>query len=186
MNKSVVLVMSIYVLVSFYATIRYNIFGNVLLKDFPLYITNKILIFSSIILLLILNINPKKYKNTILPHLINISFMIHILLSLLILNPYYFDSFFTEKGSFTLLAGLGLLSGFIAYGIYVKVNKVQKHKHILSQIFLFFVALHLFFLGYKNWITPQNWYGYLPPISLINFLLILLIFYFKNKRLLNK
>jgi hypothetical protein len=46
-------------------------------------------------------------------------------------------------------------------------------KFITSRNFYLFAMLlsgmHLFFMGYKGWVTPTHWHGGLPPISLLGF-----------------
>ena len=34
---------------------------------------------------------------------------------------------------------------------------------------MIFIIIHLFFMGYSGWVTPEKWHGGMPPISLIAF-----------------
>jgi hypothetical protein len=75
------------------------------------------------------------------------SIALHILLSLLIMKPYYVKEFFTDEYS------------------------------------LSFAGLHLFFMGIDGWISPMDWNGHLPPITLIGFILIIILLFFPSKNL---
>gem|GEM_PF-5251580 len=45
-------------------------------------------------------------------------------------------------------------------------------------IFLVLISLHLIFLGVKVWFDVEKWLGYMPPISLLCFLIIIVIIFF--------
>ena len=184
-----------------YAVLRYNVVGDVPWKDLPLYVLNKGISLASL-LLLTLNFSLSPLRNLGIP----ISDKIlsarkslgvtgfayaftHLLISLSILNSAYYPVFFIEEGTLTLRGGLCLLGGvlsFILLWVYYKTFKevLNKDYKIIAMItskksilyILFFLGVHLFFLGYTGWTTVHLWQGRLPPISLISFLIFLLGF----------
>lgn len=184
-----------------YAVLRYNIFGGVPWKDLPLFILNKGVSLASLILLTFnFSLSPlKNFGISISDKLLSarkslgvtgfaFAFM-HLIMSISILNPAYYPIFFIEEGSLTLRGGLCLLGGvlsFILLWVYYKSFKqmVKKDNKINAMItsktsilyILFFLGIHLFFLGYTGWTTVELWPGGLPPISLISFLIFLIGF----------
>ncbi len=38
-----------------------------------------------------------------------------------------------------------------------------------GRMILILGAVHVFFMGYAGWMTPQDWPGYMPPITIISF-----------------
>ena len=121
-----------------------------------------------------------------------ISFLLiftHLILSLVLLNPVNYHKFFLENGSFTTFAGLSLLTGVIAFIIlwiytisfqtFLREDKafikfITSRKVILMA--MVFTAAHIFFMGYQGWLTPQNWPGGLPPITLISFVIFIITY----------
>ncbi len=178
-----------------YAILRYNIVGDVPWKDLPLYVLNKGIAFSSIILL--------TYSFSLSP-LINMGFSVsdkwldsrknvgitgfvfaftHIFMSVSILNPNYYGIFFIDDGTLSLRGGLSLFGGILSfvllwvYNISFKtiLNQDKKIKNTLTyRNFLIygmlFSGVHLFFMGYTGWTTFYKWQGGLPPVSLISFI----------------
>ena len=194
-NKSLIGVVSItFALSMAYGILRYNIMGPVPWKDLPLFILNKGVSLSSFILLTAsFSIGPLTNLGIKIPlNLVNsrrafgvigfILAMIHMLISLVLFNPVMYEKFFLENGSLSFSAGLSMLGGIVSivvlwyYNLSLK-NRIKEGKpfnpFFSSRNFilttLFFVAVHLFFMGYNNWLTPSNWYGSLPPISLVSF-----------------
>ena len=47
------------------------------------------------------------------------------------------------------------------------IKFINSRKFMLTAIFL--SAGHVFFMGFKGWMTPEKWHGGLPPISLLAF-----------------
>ncbi len=195
LNKTIISVTSlIFVFSMAYAVLRYNILGQIPWKDLPLFILNKGVSLSSFFLLTAsFSIGPLTNLGLKIPlNLVNsrhafgvigfIMAMIHMIISLVLLNPVMYDKFFLENGSLSFSAGLSMLGGILSIVVLWYYNlSIQSHlkeskmfnqfmtskKFILMS--LFFVAIHLFFMGYKSWLTPAIWQGGLPPISLISF-----------------
>ena len=98
--------------------------------------------------------------------------LIHALMSFMLFNPKVYGKFFEEDGSLTLLAGLSMLGGVLAFVVLWGYNlSFQTHlredkvfiQFITSRKFLLIAmtlgAAHLFFMGYKGWINPSSWHG---------------------------
>lgn len=177
-----------------YAIFRYHIMGTVPWKDLPFFIFNKGVALSSFILLVfnftfgpLNNIGikvPESWLNS--RRALGMSgfllVLIHALMSFMIFNKDVFGKFFETTGTMTLMAGLSMLGGVLAFVVLWAYNlSFQTHlredkvfiKFITSRNFLLFAmllsAVHLFFMGYEGWIKPSSWPGGLPPISLIGF-----------------
>ena len=177
-----------------YAILRYHIFGPVPWKDFPMFILNKGLCLAAFILLTL---------NFALGPLSNLGVrvssgwlgarkalgmtgfllvMVHALMSFLLFSPAVYGKFFADDGTLTLLSGLSMLGGVLAFVVLWGYNMsfqtfLREDKafieFITSRKFMLFALLlgaaHLFFMGYEGWLRPQAWHGGLPPISLVAF-----------------
>jgi drug/metabolite transporter (DMT)-like permease len=91
-----------------------------------------------------------------------------------------YAKFFEADGTLTLPAGLSMLGGILAFVVLWAYNlSFQTHlredrsfiQFITSRKFLIWALIlggvHLFFMGYQGWITPSDWQGGIPPISLV-------------------
>lgn len=192
-NTSVVAVVSVAALFTLgYAILRYNIFGSVPWKEIPLYIMNKAISFTAIILFTISysikyqygqgsGIEQKSLDKRIIIEITSALIMVHVLMSLLLFKPAVFAKFFEEDGTISLFAGLSMIAGIIAFVLLwgSKLNSLSNKKNSKPLLSLplvvngamVFTGIHLFFMGYKGWITPEKWNGGMPPISLIAFLI---------------
>ena len=177
-----------------YAVLRYNVSGAYPWKDLAFFIFNKGTALAAY-LLISLNFTLGPLKNlglNVSPSWLNarkalgmtgfLLALIHAFISLMIFNNDFYGKFFEADGSLTLLAGLSMLGGILSLVVLWVINlSFQTHmredasfiKFITSKRFLLlaflFGAIHLFFMGYKGWMTPANWEAGLPPISLIGF-----------------
>jgi len=177
-----------------YAVLRYHIFGEVPWKDLPLFVLNKGISLTSLILLSFnFSLGPLKNLGMNIPEKwlsarksMGISgflfAFIHIFMSISILNPKYYSVFFMADGTLTIEGGLSLLGGILSFVLLWVYNtsfssRLREDKKIIAIItsrrFLmyafFFTGVHLFFLGYKGWGDISAWQGGLPPVSLISF-----------------
>ena len=104
------------------------------------------------------------------------------MMSLMLFSPAVYGKFFDEISTMTLLAGLSMFTGIVAFVVLWGYNlSFQTHlredkayiKFITSRKFLLSAmilgAAHLFFMGYSGWLQPADWHGGLPPISLVAF-----------------
>jgi len=184
-NKSIpwFFVLGIIIFSYLYAIIRYHYFGNAPVKDFPLYITNKVLAISSVILFVTFILK----KNSLIGGLSYIFALGHLLISLLILSPVYYKKFFTNDFELNGIANLSLLAGvfsFLGLWVYHQIKKGNTQYKIFSNLSIQYFILgtlfmHLFFMGFKEWLHPLSWKAYLPPISLIAGILVLVGFFKK-------
>jgi len=175
-----------------YAIVRYHIAGPVLWKDFPFFILNKGISLAAFILLTfnfafgpINNLGikiPVGWLNArkALGMTGFLLVLIHALMSFMLFSPSVYGKFFEADGSLTLLAGLSMLGGVLAFVVLWGYNlSFQTHlredkafiQFITSRTFLIWAMLlggaHLVFMGYEGWMNPSGWHGGIPPVSLV-------------------
>jgi hypothetical protein len=169
-----------------YATLRYIVFKGVEIAHFPLYITNKIISWASIIFIAISYLIRKSGDQAVHKDLAKwtglVGFMMvigHIIISLAILGPAYFPKFYSgEQMNFS--AEFSMLGGVIAFFAFaipainsVSVIRLSLHpetwqsRQKIGYVGLLFAAAHTAFMGYSGWFDISSWPGYLPPITLI-------------------
>jgi DMSO/TMAO reductase YedYZ heme-binding membrane subunit len=177
-----------------YAMLRYHIIGSVPWMDFPFFILNKGLCLTAFVLLTMnfalgpLNnlgvpvsqgwLNARKAMGMTGFLLV----MMHVLMSFLLFSPAVYSKFFTDDGTLTLMAGLSMLGGVVAFVVLWGYNMTFQTflredkafvQFITSRKFMLFALLlaaaHIFFMGYEGWLKPAGWQGGLPPISLVAF-----------------
>ena len=110
--------------------------------------------------------------------------LIHALMSFMLFNSAAYAKFFEKDGTLTLLAGLSIFGGVLAFvalwaynlsfQTYLREDKIfiqfiTSRKFLLAAMTL--SAFHLFFMGYGGWLNPGGWHGGLPPISLLAIIL---------------
>jgi DMSO/TMAO reductase YedYZ heme-binding membrane subunit len=177
-----------------YAVLRYHIVGPVPWKDFPFFILNKGISLSAFILLTFnFAFGPLNNLGVRVPEgWLNarkalgmtgfLLVLIHALMSFMLFSPAIYGKFFEADGTLTLLAGLSMLGGVLAFVVLWGYNlSFQTHlredqafiRFITSRKFLLVAMIlggvHLVFMGYKGWLTPSGWHGGMPPISLVAF-----------------
>ena len=180
-----------------YAITRYQIFGSVPWKDLPFYILNKAISMSAFILLVLsLSLSTmQKMRWSIARGLIGsrailtkssfLLLLIHLLMSFLLFSSSNYEKFFVDDGSLTLYAGLSMLGGVVAFVILWSYQSDGESKNFdasVTFLLLFLLAMHLYFMGYEGWIDYANWYGSMPPISLVAFVLLLFAFIIRIKK----
>jgi DMSO/TMAO reductase YedYZ heme-binding membrane subunit len=175
-----------------YAITRYHIVGPVPWKDFPLFILNKGVSLSAFILLACnFGFGPLNNLGVTIPEgWLNarksigmtgfLLALVHVLMSFLLFSPSVYGKFFVEDGTLTLLGGLSMLTGVIAFVIlwgynlsfqtFLREDKafiqfITSRKFLI--VALLFGALHVIFMGYEGWLNPGGWHGGLPPVSLV-------------------
>jgi len=112
-----------------YAILRYHIVGPIPWKDLPFFTLNKGIALSAFILLTF-NFSFGPLKNLgikISDGLLNarralgmtgfLLVLIHALMSFMIFNPAVYGKFFQSNGTLTLIAGLSMLGGIVAFVI---------------------------------------------------------------------
>ena len=177
-----------------YSILRYHIVGPVPWKDFPFFILNKGLCLGAFILLSMnFALGPLNNLGVPVPAgWLNarralgmtgfLLVLVHVLMSFLMFTPSVYGKFFGDDGTMTLLAGLSMLAGVLAFVVLWGYNMTFQTflredkafiRFITSRGFMLFALLlgaaHLFFMGYEGWLEPSGWHGGLPPISLVAF-----------------
>lgn len=180
----------VFILSFSYAFIRYNILKEVSINEIPLYIINKAVSISSVILMFLSIINSNslsKYYGRTSVYLA----VLHVFLSLIILSPTYFPQIYNENKTLMVLNSISLLLGCISlttllfYQLSKVVRDISKKSSLVLKIVLLTISGHIFFWGIKSWLTPSNWPFGLPPITLLSFIIIiitLLILFIKNRK----
>ncbi len=172
-----------------YAVVRYQIFGGVSWDQLPLFVMNKVFALTIILLLFYkiryakaLSAERKEWYSWAIGGLVSG----HVLISLSLLSPEYYASFFNTgkmhfKNELSILFGIATLIAFMGSLLAsMKGNSTLAGK--LQQTLLFLLAVHLFSMGFSSWIEPSKWQGSMPPISLLSFALLVAIL-FPVKRL---
>ena len=177
-----------------YAVLRYHVLGPVPWKDFPFFILNKGLCLAAFVLLIFnFSLGPLNNLGVPVPKGWLIArkalgmtgfllVLIHVLMSFLLFRPSVYQQFFEANETLSLVGGLSMLAGVLAFVILWAYNlsfqTFLREDHafitfITSRRFmlvaLIFGGLHLLFMGYQGWLNPAGWHGGLPPISLVAF-----------------
>ncbi len=177
-----------------YAIVRYHIVGPVPWKDFPFFILNKGLSLSAFILLTCnFGFGPLRNLGVRVPEgWLNarkalgmtgfLLVLIHALMSFMLFSHANYGKFFEADGTLTLLAGLSMLGGVLAFVVLWAYNLAFQTFLREDQAFIRFItsrkflltamllgAAHLVFMGYEGWLNPSGWHGGIPPVSLVAF-----------------
>ena len=156
-----------------YATVRYNVFKGVPWSDWPVFILNKALAVSSILLVLAYVVRSRRGLAGQGADLLGAAWklmLVHAGLSLAILSPGYFPTFFNgDKLSWQ--AGVSMSLGVVAaMGLGLNGRKGDARPTLLTGagVVALLAGLHCAFYGYAGWFDPATWPGRLPPITLIS------------------
>lgn len=186
-----------------YATLRYMVFKGVDWSHFPVFITNKIFSIAGLFLIALSYLLTKvdwikfdsessKVQFIRFAGLAGFSLCaIHVFLSLVILSPAYYPKFYhgdmmNIKGELSMLMGVISLYCFTIPAItslpfMQKAVGMKKWKRgqKMGYYGLLTSLLHVTAMGFRSWIDMANWPGYLPPISLLATIIILIPLYLK-------
>ncbi len=179
-----------------YAVTRYHVVGPVPWKDFPFFILNKALALAAFILLTLnFGLGPLNNLTGRVPgSWLNarkalgmtgfLLALVHVLMSFLLFKPEVYAQFFLDDGTLTLFGGISMLAGVLAFVVLWAYNLsfqtfLREDRafiaFISSRRFLIWALLlggvHVFFMGFEGWLRPADWYGGMPPISLVAFAL---------------
>lgn len=175
----VVIMLSIQLL---YAIIRYNIFSDVPWEQLPIFIVNKAVAFAAIscIAISVLWKSKDNDHRKFLGLYGSLLMCLHVILSLIVLNPNYYPAFFSQQ-KLLFFANILLLCGAVAFIFFLTAalcsltsSAAIVYVRPCVLIGMVLTAIHIFVLGQKGWIDPEKWYGYLPPISLLSFSIVML------------
>ena len=185
---------SVLVISIFYSVLRYNVFKGVLFDHFPVYILNKVISFSGLVFIALSYVFSKSRWLRFDDSTLNVQFSkymgllgfslsaIHVFLSLMILNAEYYPKLFKGgmlnfKGELSMLMGVGCFFCFAVPAITtipvmqdaMGISKWQQSQRI-GYLGLLLAVLHVFVMGFAGWLKVETWPGYLPPITLLSFL----------------
>ena len=174
---------SAWVITTGYAIIRYNVVGPVSWDNLPVYILNKGISFTSAVYLFYSSWNAFKGNKDKVAEWGRYAYyavILHVLLSLAFYSPEYFAKMYGDEkmniwGEMMILCGV--LGAFVFYYI-PKITHILTRLQTMHMVSGLLLALHVFFLGGRGWSNVPGWYGGLPPISLLSFLLAILAFVF--------
>lgn len=180
MNKSKFLRVSIliFILCFSYALIRYVVFKGEGLEHVPLYILNKGLALTSVILLGISFLAKQRENKKIFGQAGVGVAVVHTAIVFLLLGPAYYPDFFGSAGKLAFKSELSLLSGMLALSLFSLA--AFTHKRILMYSALVAVLLHVAIMGYAKWFRFSDWPGRLPPITLLASALIVFVLVIKG------
>ncbi|MBS0001091.1 MAG: hypothetical protein KFF73_19055 [Cyclobacteriaceae bacterium] len=168
-----------------YAVLRYHVFGDVPWTHFPLFVFNKVVALSGFLLLIFSSIlslvkNGLKEDRDMIGFGSLVLIIIHVFISVILLGPEYFLKFYGPDGKYNLTGELSMLTGILGLAAMWMVNRYfsisgtlnresirgKQYKKLVSLAIIagFF---HTFIMGFKSWLTPDEWHGYFPPITLL-------------------
>ena len=190
MNKTAARIIIITILfASLYTILRYHLFKGVDWSHFPLYSMNKILAFAGFLLLVMsVGMEPIYRKRGqewfVIRKFVGRTGMmlivVHIIMSFLLFRPEVYDKFFSPEGTLNAMAEWSMLMGSLGIAAYIIMHNSFSNaeegngfqRFVRSPLFgilaLLFSALHLGIMGFSGWLTPMEWHGGMPSISLVS------------------
>jgi hypothetical protein len=164
-----------------YAVVRYNVFSTVEWQQLPVFVTNKAISVAGLAMLGISRVVVDKGRRKQLG-LVGAAFSgLHVLLSLMVLEPSYLAKLYLPSGTMTGSAELSMLTGAVAtvllgWLLYATVQRPLEVQSSgtslvrgLGRFVLVLVAAHVAFIGWAGWLDVAKWPGGLPPITLLSF-----------------
>ncbi|QGJ70973.1 Hypothetical protein PBC10988_26760 [Planctomycetales bacterium 10988] len=170
-----------------YAIFRYNVFGEVSPEQIPLFIFNKGASFAGVILLgwSRCEADPRRRRDWGMAGMNLI--LLHVIISLSLLTPAYFGKFFHSSGMMNWQAETSMLCGTLSFLLlcWLFVATLQEKKKAKAaastsllpgagRTMLLLAGAHVAFMGYAGWLKPKTWHGYLPPITLLSFVVVMI------------
>lgn len=199
--KWALLAFAIVLMITFsYSVVRYNIFKGVPADQIPLFIFNKAISLTAVVLIgLSFFIGPmaRLWTKKFAPFLYMRKYLgvlgfavaaMHSVISLLLFSPSYYPKFFAETGKLTMTGELSMLFGVLAIFIFsgvavTSMPSVEKQLHPkqwkfvqrLGYLAFIFTLLHVWAMGWEGWINPSGWPAGLLPISLLAAMVIIAV-----------
>lgn len=184
--------LTIFIFYFIYAIVRYNVFKGVPYSEIPMYILNKAVSWTALSLIslsyLLSTLNKLNVKISV-ETLAERKFFgvggfflaaIHVLISIIYLNPTFYSKFYSENGVLNTLTQLSLLFGIVTFVLlsiplfntlapqHEKYSKKWRQFQNIGYLALFTVLLHLGFMGFAGWFDASHWPGKMPPITLLS------------------
>jgi len=183
-----------------YAVIRYHIVASVDWTHLPLFILNKALALAAVFFIsmsYVVGKLIKTYSSDPPKQLILVKFCglmgfsmaaLHALMALLLFSPEYYPKFFEITGRLNITGELSMLFGILSLWCLsvtaitslpfmieaVGVDRWKRGQR-LGYVSLLISGGHVLVMGLTGWLTPAGWHGYLPPVSLVAFSVVLLV-----------
>ena len=174
-----------------YSVIRYAVFSDVPAMNIPIYVFNKAVSWSGVIYFGLSLVAREKDVRRHYGTWAFVAIVAHLIMSLMVLTPHYFGKFFAESGRMNFIGELSMLAGVIGTlflgGLFV-INLGGKSDHGKSlragwgRLVLCTAAVHVAVMGFSGWLTPSAWQGYLPPISLLSFMVAVFFLAIRGRR----
>jgi hypothetical protein len=164
-----------------YAIVRYNVFAAVDWQQLPMFVTNKAISVAALVMLGVSRVVLDKGRRKRLGLIGAALAGLHVLLSMMLLEPAYLPKLYLSGGTMTGGAELSMLAGAIAtvllgWLLYVTVQRPLETQSSgtslvrgLGRFALVLSAAHVAFIGWAAWLDPARWPGGLPPITLLSF-----------------
>ncbi len=201
-RKGILVSILVFIFASLYSFVRYNILRDVPYAEIPLFIMNKAISLSSIIIIgfsFLLGPLAGMFHHRFTRYvplrkplgLIGFGLAsVHAVVSLILLSSSeYYGKFYTESGAFSALGQFSLLFGVLALAIFSVVaitslpamyeqlgEKTWKKVQRFGYLGYLFVLLHVVIMGARGWIDPKSYvYGFIS-ITLLSSLFIIFVF----------
>jgi hypothetical protein len=170
-----------------YAFVRYHIGKGIAMDEF-IFIFNKAVAWSALIFAA-LSILPEKKLNRLFIKRKTLGLsayffaIFHIFLNLFLINQSRFPKFYIGLNNYNPMFYLVLLTGLLSILVFtvvalvsLSIIKVENKNKFLKLGFygVLINSLHPLFLGFQNWFKPLTWPFYMPPITLLVFVFVLL------------
>jgi DMSO/TMAO reductase YedYZ heme-binding membrane subunit len=193
----------------FYTVLRYIVFAQVPVDQWPLFLGNKAISLAGLILLALsytigkisILTDSDKGRQLVLVKFCGLFgftlIAMHVFASLAILSPAPFPEFYTETGAMNFIGQLSMFMGVFSLWCFTMpvitsiphmFEAIGGERWIRGQrmgyIGLAIAALHVTIMGFEGWFTLGEWPGYMPPITALAALaaLIPLVLRMRQKR----
>ena len=183
-----------------YAILRYNIVRNVPVESIPLYVSNKAIALSTVVLIglsFLLGPLARFWPKQFVPHLYLRKSLgltgfalaaLHAMISLLLFSPAYYPRLFLANGKMNLIGESSMLFGILAFLIFAGISVISlppiektmipaqwKFVKRLGYLAYILVLFHVVSMGWNGWFLASAWKYGLASISLISALVIILV-----------
>lgn len=156
-----------------YAVIRYCVCGPVDWSQIPSYIANKASAVGAVfyfLMTVLAHRNQDGAGTRYWGKLTTCVVIAHVLLSFGMFSSEYYPKFYHDNhltfgGNLLLAAGVAGLVMMVTFGQW---TQIATQRMVTISIL---ASLHVIPMGIPGWFKPSTWHGYLPPISLISFLI---------------
>ena len=161
-----------------YAIIRYCGFGDVSAHDIPLFVTNKAIAITGLLLFGFAGLTQSKQDRRELGLLSAGFIFIHIIATLILYSQNYFeklsDSATNRLHWYTQISMLAGIVASLCLLILLRTSDRRQGEQVSTSLIpglgttvLLLTLLHLVFMGWQGWLDIASWHGSLPPLTLI-------------------